>query len=78
MKLLLWVIVSIFIIIVAWPIFVFLFILFIAMFLLSPKRVMVFRPQSSAQNQQKPTFQPHDNVIDVEADVTIIEDEHKV
>lgn len=77
MKLLLWIVATIFIIIVAWPIFVFLLLLFIAFFLFSPKRVMVFRPQASPQTVHKPTFQPNDNVIDVEADVTIIEDEPK-
>lgn len=73
MKALFWIIVSIIILFYAWPFFVFLFLVSIVMMLLSPKRVMVFRPQS------KPNQQSHDSinneVIDVEADVTIIDED---
>jgi hypothetical protein len=73
MKSLFWIIVSIIIIYYAWPFFVFLFLVAIVMMLLSPKRVMVFKPQP------KPTHQTHDRVnnevIDVDADVTIIDEE---
>lgn len=73
MKALLWIIISIGILIVAWPFFVFLLLVALVMMLFSPKRVMVFRPQ------QRPTNQTHENinneVIDVEADVTIIDED---
>ena len=74
MKSLLWIAISIFIIIVAWPVFVFLFIVAMALILFSPKRVMVFRPGQRSTSDPSQT-NPNSNVIDVEADVTIIEEE---
>jgi hypothetical protein len=71
MRSILWIVVSIIILIVAWPLFLFLIVLAIGMLLFAPKRVMVFRPQSNPRTQS----QPHnDQIIDVEADVTILEE----
>jgi hypothetical protein len=73
MKSLLWIILSIVILIVAWPFFVFLLVVAIVLMLFAPKRVMVFKPQ------QRPSHQTHENigneVIDVDADVTIIDED---
>jgi hypothetical protein len=73
MRSILWIVASIIILIVAWPVFLFLILLAIAMFIFAPKRVMVFRPQST-----KTQSQPHnDQIIDVEAEVTILEEGDK-
>lgn len=73
MKSLLWIIAAIIILIVAWPFFVFLLFVAIVMMLLSPKRVMVFRPQQKPSNQSNDSI--NNEVIDVEADVTIIDED---
>lgn len=73
MKSLFWIIVSIIILYYAWPFFVFLFLVAIVMMLLSPKRVMVFRPQQKPNQQSRDSI--NNEVIDVEADVTIIDEE---
>lgn len=73
MRSIVWIVVSIIILIVFWPLFLFLIVLAIGMWLFAPKRVMVFRPQST--NKQS---QPHnDQIIDVEAEVTILEEGDK-
>ena len=77
MRQLLWIVASIIILIIAWPVFLFLLVLMIALLLFSPKRVMVFRPQPRPTNHESTSFQSNANVIDVEAEVTIIDDENK-
>jgi hypothetical protein len=74
MSSILWIVVSIIILIVAWPLFLFLIVLALGVLLFSPKRVMVFRPQSRPTSNRP----QNDQIIDVEADVTIIEEEEKV
>lgn len=73
MKALLWIIVSIGILIVAWPFFVFLLFVAIVMMLFSPKRIMVFRPQQRPSNHTQENI--NNEVIDVDADVTIIDED---
>jgi hypothetical protein len=67
-------VISIIILIVAWPVFVFLFLVALVLLLFAPKRVMVFRPQSQPKSERP----YNDQIIDVEADVTIIEEEEKL
>lgn len=73
MKSLLWIMASIIILIVAWPFFVFMLLIALLLLLFSPKRVMIFRPQQKQSHQTHNTIK--NEVIDVEADVTILDEE---